>query len=140
MTNRLNLLLSYKNQEVVSQFCHLYPQHSLPYATELFHDLLGWFWLRAQREGKGKSTYLFGPLLVLDDLWHVFILNTRAYIDFSMHFFGEYVHHDPEPIGFEHHLSEDELRDFIEDCFLYLDEDWVMRRFASALVQDTQDH
>lgn len=134
MLNQLDALLSYRNEAVLSQFCHRNPEYSLIQAEELFHDLLAWFWLKVQRERVGKATYLFGPLLALDELWHAFVLNTRAYIDFSMQYFGEYLHHDPEPIGFEHHLSEDELRDFVEDCFLHIGEEWVLRRFASALV------
>lgn len=81
----------------------------------------------------GKKTLLFGPLLEMDEMWHAFILHTEDYVAFSMQYFGGYVHHQIEPIGFEHHVQEEELQDFLQDCFLFLTPEWVTRRFAQAL-------
>jgi len=72
--------------------------------------------------------------LVLDELWHAFILHTRDYFDFSLRYFGDYFHHDIEPLQFEHQLDEQELNDFLADCFQFLDGDWVKRRFAGAFI------
>ncbi|TAL64273.1 MAG: hypothetical protein EPN84_03650 [Legionella sp.] len=134
MKTDLKQLLSYKNYQVLAYFCHHHPDYSLEEGQQLFEDFLAWIWLNLQRSQQGKKTLLFGPLLVLDELWHAFILHTRDYHDFCLDYLGAYFHHDIEPIGFEHHLQEDELSDFLEDCFLYLDEAWVNRRFAGALV------
>lgn len=90
-------------------------------------------WLSEQRKEQGKKTYLFGPLLILDELWHAFILHTRDYVDFSLKYFGRYFHHEVEIPGQEHTLEEEEFRDFLEDCFTYLGSDWVERRFSEAL-------
>lgn len=133
MINLLPEVLSYKNTSVLKQFCYAHKQFSLAEAEQLFEDLLAWLWVKAERARQNKPTYLFGPLLILDELWHLFILHTRDYIYFSTHFFGEYVHHEPEPAGFEHHLTEEELSDFINDCFEHLGGEWVERRFAEAL-------
>ena len=137
MNSNLEELKKYKNQKVITYFCYHHPEYSLDDGRCIFEDLLSWMWLNNQRSKVGKKTYLFGPLLILDEMWHTFILHTRDYIDFSMHYFGEYVHHDVEPIGFEHLLDEDELTDFLQDCFDYLDQDWVARRFSSALTHET---
>lgn len=68
-------------------------------------------------------------------MWHSFILHTRDYIDFSMKYFGEYFHHDVEPVGFEHVLDEEELADYLQDCFQYLNKGWVERRFSMAFAE-----
>ncbi len=134
MNSELSLQLQYKNTSVVTSFCHDHPEYSLVESQVLFDDLLGWMWLNQQRHKMGKKTYLFGPLLILDEMWHTFILHTRDYVEFSMRYFGEYFHHEVEPVGFEHLVEEDELTDFLDDCFLYLDEAWVERRFSKAFV------
>ena len=133
MTALLADILAYENALVLEQFCHTHSQYSRKDVEQLFKDLLGWLWLKNQRAKQHKTSYLFGPLLILDELWHLFILNTRDYVDFSAHYFGEYLHHEPEPPGFEHHLTEDELGDYVNDCFDYLGAAWVERRFAAAL-------
>ncbi|CEG57911.1 glycine-rich domain-containing protein [Legionella fallonii] len=134
MSVELATLLRYKNERVVSHFCHHHPEVSIQEGQELFTDLLAWLWLSKQRTGLGKKTYLFGPLLRLDELWHTFILHTQDYLSFSMTYFGEYMHHEVERIGFEHVLEEEELTDFLQDCFNYLDSSWVERRFAEAFA------
>lgn len=134
MTLSLRALLHYTNDSVAIQFCHSHPDYTLAEAEQLFNDLLAWFWLSYQRKKNNKPTYLFGPLLSLDEMWHTFILNTRDYVDFSMNYFGEYHHHEPEPPGFEYQLTEEELSDYLEDCFLYIGSQWVTRRFSAALI------
>ena len=129
----LSILKNYRNPQVISYFCHHHPEFSLDDAQVVFEDLLAWLWLNKHRELMGKKTYLFGSLLILDEMWHSFILHTREYIDFSIHYFATYYHHDIEPIGFEYILEEAELSEFIQDCFKYLETGWVERRFANAL-------
>ncbi len=130
----LSKILQYENQQVIASFCYKHPEFTYQEGHELFRDLLSWMWLSELRKAQGKKTYLFGPLLILDELWHVFILHTRDYVDFSMNFFGAYYHHEVELPGVEHILQEDELNDFLEDCFDNLDNNWVARRFSDALV------
>lgn len=129
----LDDILTYQHDDLIGYFCHHHPSYSFLEAKELFSDLLAWMWLQQQRQSMGKKTYLFGPLLVLDDMWHVFILHTRDYMTFCERYFGEYFHHEIEPIGSEHQVEEDELTDFLEDCFNYLGASWVERRFHESL-------
>ncbi len=129
---RLDDVLSYQNNVVVKHFCAHHPHFTQDEAQQIFADLLAWLWLREQRQKKNEKTYLFGPLLVLDDMWHCFILHTREYHHFCMSYFAQYLHHDPEPVGEEYCMSEEEITDFLADCFTYLDEAWVDRRFADV--------
>jgi len=133
MIPALPTLLDYKNPQVVAHFCHKNPQYSLEEGQQLFTDLLQWMWLRQQRAKFQKKTYLFGPLIIIDELWHDFILHTQDYHSFCTQYFGSYFHHEVEPLGFEHHLDQNELNDFLQDCFTYLDADWVERRFSVCL-------
>ncbi|MCW8398750.1 hypothetical protein OQJ26_08100 [Legionella sp. PATHC038] len=133
----LSNLLEYKNQVVVDYFCHHHPEFSEQEGKVLFNDLIAWMWLNAQRAKQDKKTYLFGPLLILDEVWHAFILHTRDYADFSLRYFGTYFHHDVEPPGQEHMMEEEELTDYLHDCFTYLGSEWVARRFATALMETT---
>jgi hypothetical protein len=133
MCFELSTILHYKNQVVVDYFCFHNPGYSVEEGQLLFTDLLAWIWLNDQRAKLGKKTYLFGPLLILDKMWHSFILHTRAYVDFSTKYWGCYFHHDIEPLGMEHILEEEELTDYLEDCFTYLGAEWVARYFDAAL-------
>ncbi|WP_454782916.1 hypothetical protein [Legionella sp. WA2022007384] len=131
----LSDLLDYKNKTVVNHFCSYHPDFSEQEGQVLFADLLAWMWLNAQRAKQGKKTYLFGPLLILDEMWHTFILHTRDYLDFSIRHFDTYFHHDVEPSGQEHIIEEEELTEYLQDCFAYLGSEWVARRFATALTE-----
>ena len=126
-------LLTYKNEQVVRYCCHHHPDITYQHANELFTDLLAWLWLNAYRQNNGKRTYLFGSLLVLDEVWHAFILHTRDYYNFCQLFFIDYFHHDIEPIGIEHQLLPEEIEDFLKDSFDFLGEAWVMRYFSNLL-------
>lgn len=122
-------LLAYENDLIVQQFIQDNPTISLARGQQIFKDLLAWMWLSVYRKQKNLKTYLFGPLLELDKIWHVFILNTRLYSQFCQYYFGEYFHHDVEPMGNETELSEDELSEFLGDCYDFLGEEWVLRNF-----------
>lgn len=122
-------LLNYKNEKLIHYYCYHHPEINEDQAEHLFQDLLGWMWLNRYRQANNRQTHLFGPLLRLDEIWHSFILHTQDYFSFCLHYFGDYFHHHIEPPGFEHELSEEELADFLSDCFDYLGEDWINRQF-----------
>jgi hypothetical protein len=123
-------LLSYENDPVIQQYCKDHPQTSPAEAKQIFKDLLAWLWLNAHRKQKNRQTHMFGPLLKLDRMWHIFILHTRSYIDFCDHFFSGYFHHEVE----ESILSNAELEDFLSDCYDHLGIDWITRYFSECLV------
>ncbi len=74
------------------------------------------------------------PLQILDKMWHVFILHTRAYMEFCQQYFDEYVHHEVEPGGQEYALSSAELSAFLSDCYDCLGEGWLLRNFSEVLA------
>jgi hypothetical protein len=52
-----------------------------------------WFVCCAWRDGE----VLGMPSRLVDEAWHEFILDSRAYTEFCERAFGEYLHHTPEP-------------------------------------------
>lgn len=126
----LGQLLAYTNPLVIADFAHK-NKISETDASALFSDLLAWMWLSVYRSQQGKLTRLFGPLLRLDDMWHCFILHTRAYNLFCETHFGAYFHHDVENAEEPHQMQPAELEDFLQDCFNFLSESWVDRYFAA---------
>ncbi|MHB1948344.1 MAG: glycine-rich domain-containing protein [Gammaproteobacteria bacterium] len=122
-------LLNYENNLVIQQYCKDNPTDSPDEAKQIFKDLLAWLWLNAYRKQKNLQTHMFGPLLKLDRMWHIFILHTRSYTDFCEHFFSGYFHHEVE----ERTLSSAELEDFLSDCYDHLGIEWIMRYFSECL-------
>lgn len=126
----LQEILAYRNEKIPQHFTHENPSVLIEQSRQLFNDLLAWMWLSQYRKARSQQTRLFGPLLLLDRMWHCFILHTRDYHRFSEQFFGGYFHHDVEILGKEYLLLPEELAAFLEDCFDQLGEEWINRHFG----------
>jgi hypothetical protein len=91
--DRRTKALSYENEEIVASFRASYGV-SLEDARELFEETKKWLWLCGTRPRTMRLT-VFGPMKMLDEMWHTFILFTREYTEYCMENFGFYVHHAP---------------------------------------------
>ena len=131
----LATLRTLSNPAVAAHFCRQHPEYDAAKANQLFQDLLSWMWLTLERKQRGRDTWMFGPLLVLDAMWHIFILHTRDYSNFCQTHFGAYFHHDVESPEDAHEQSPEALEDFLMDCFTHLGEAWVMRCFEGAFIE-----
>lgn len=56
---------------------------------DLLNELNRYLWVRA------RSHERFPPPLVVDALWHAFLLCTELYHDYCIRSFGRIIHHDP---------------------------------------------
>ncbi len=107
----LKRLLNYKNPEIVAKFCkNMGVEKSI--GNRVFKDMLMFFYLckrhhyltAQQRAGKVlKRTIpaklsVIDPMLLIDEMWHTFILYTPDYIAFSQKYFGHYFGHAPTPV------------------------------------------
>jgi hypothetical protein len=98
----LQEVLGYDNPRVLNKFRTMYAI-SQDEAQEIFTEMKKWLWLSAQRKIAVRNGQLedFGSLVihtgmvVIDELWHVFILHTKDYTDFCERYFGFYIHHSP---------------------------------------------
>lgn len=125
----LDIILAYQNNQVIHQFCQENPDKTVDQAQQLFADLLAWLWLSEHRNQRQLKSHMIASLQMLDEMWHVFILHTRSYTDFCQQYFHRYLHHEVEHHGNEHELTTDELTEYLNECYDYLGEDWLLRNF-----------
>jgi len=84
---QLNKILQYKNDKVINRFLKMYDVNQQE-AEDIFQELLKFLYLSAITENKRKqdetvpSLGITFQMLIIDEIWHAFILNTRDYQDF----------------------------------------------------------
>ena len=88
----LGKALSYENSEVVRRFTQLYDV-SFEEAADVFEETKKWLWLANQVEPGALS--ITDPLLIIDEMWHNFVLFTFDYTHYCPDCFGRYIHHAP---------------------------------------------
>lgn len=59
---------------------------------------------------KSGRKYVSMPSQAVDEVWHEFILNTRAYTKFCRNAFGRFMHHTPAVVMTSHQRSNEGLR------------------------------
>src|SRR3990167_1363505 len=126
-------ILTYQNPSVITKYCDEHPDVSVADAEQIFIDLLGWLWLSEHRRKRQLASHMIKPLAVLDDMWHVFILYPRHYTDFCQTHFNRYLHHEVELAGDEFNIESAELTAYLEECYEYLGEGWLIRNFNVAI-------
>lgn len=67
-------------------------------AKDIFEETKKWLWL-ASKSGESDEFSLFidRQLLVIDEMWHNFILHTKHYYRFCLDNFNKIIHHNPTP-------------------------------------------
>lgn len=99
----LEEVLKYQNANIIYRFRKLY-DISEEEALDLFDETKKWLWISAvslELKRVGKIDFLLGiinGLLIIDEMWHNFILHTMAYPHFCDHYFGAYIHHVPDSL------------------------------------------
>jgi hypothetical protein len=85
-------------------------------AEEILNETKKWLWLASEniKEKKGFRLFIDNSLMIIDEMWHNFILHTRAYQKFCHEKLNLFVHHEPTPkaekiIGFD---SDEEKQKF----------------------------
>ncbi len=68
---------------------------SLEEASDIFEETKKWLWLASQSDVTGTPLFMDRPLMIIDEMWHTFILHTRQYYRFCMKHFKKLVHHEP---------------------------------------------
>ncbi len=94
--------LAYENPHVLWKFLETY-EVGEDTAEALFTELKRWLWLRALALEEHQQRVLEAPvefivtdaIRVFDEMWHIFLLDTRAYHDFCIDYLGHFIHHEP---------------------------------------------
>lgn len=89
----LTRVVAYKNCEVVRRFREQYPVSERE-GEEIFRETKKWLWLLSVASPPGRLS-VTDPILVLDEMWHAFLMYTRDYEDFCQRYFGRFLHHAP---------------------------------------------
>jgi len=92
----LEEVLAYSNSDVVYRFQKTYGV-TREQSEDIFVQVRKWLWLSHQHRLAGFENGLFidKPLIVIDEMWHNFVLFTTEYFAFCRKYFGYYIHHAP---------------------------------------------
>lgn len=91
MNKSLSDVLAYKNVDIVDRFLVMYNMEQEE-AEKIFNETLKWLWLGNKMDG----VFIDDSTLIIDEMWHNFILFTQDYEIFCLQNFGRYIHHQPE--------------------------------------------
>ena len=92
----LDEVLAYSNRDVVYRFRKTYGL-SWEESEDIFEQVKKWLWLANHRRRAGirEGLSIDLSLVVIDEMWHNFVLFTREYAEFCDRYFGYYLHHGP---------------------------------------------
>jgi hypothetical protein len=95
-TPTLEDVLQYSNRDVVYRFKKTYGI-SWEASEDIFEQVKKFLWLAHHRRlaGLDQGLSIDIPIVVIDEMWHNFVLFTKEYTAFCKEFFGYYVHHAP---------------------------------------------
>jgi len=89
----LDRVLAYRNDDVIDAFTAAY-NVSREEAEDIFREMLRFLWF-CQNSDQEYLRLIDTPILIIDEMWHTFILFTKSYRDFCIAYFGRFVHHGP---------------------------------------------
>ncbi|WP_052250038.1 hypothetical protein [Flavobacterium sp. KMS] len=92
MEESLSNVLNYKNEDVVDRFLKFYKIEESE-AVSIFQETKKWLWLCSNVNFNFISD---DSIIIIDEMWHNFILFTKDYNDFCQTYFGQYIHHQPK--------------------------------------------
>lgn len=89
--------LDYENEDVIFRFVKTYNISEID-AQDLFYQTKKWLWLCYKAIADPEENHRFvidDSLLIIDEMWHNFILFTFDYNNYCNLKFGFYIHHYP---------------------------------------------
>ena len=89
----LETVLAYKNEHVVDGIILAFDIEKNE-AEMLFTECIRWLWY-CSVPTTANHRNIDEPLLILDEIWHMFMLYTPYYTMFCQTYFGHYIHHMP---------------------------------------------
>jgi hypothetical protein len=85
----LSAILQYRNEDILSRFTDLFYVTEAE-AEDIFTETKKFLFICRQ-----PGVFIPDELLIVDEMWHNFILFTATYQEFCNRFFGGYLHHLP---------------------------------------------
>lgn len=84
-------IMAYQNPNVISRFKDKYALEEKEIES-IFEETKKFLYLSYCEKGKA---IIYDDMLIVDEMWHNFILFTKDYHAFCIKFFGKYLHHLP---------------------------------------------
>ncbi|MFK8004843.1 MAG: hypothetical protein AB8H03_00670 [Saprospiraceae bacterium] len=104
----LSEVLTYQNEDIVYRFMDFFDL-DLEASMDIFEETKKWLWLRAINKQRGLNSgkevtplFIDGSLLIIDEMWHTFILYTIEYRNFCQENFGFFIDHTPTSKAAKH--------------------------------------
>ena len=97
----LDEMLQYENTIVVQRFLNMFDVTET-IAKDIFKETLRYLYLSRvteQKRSEGQSMPSLGithQIMIIDEMWHAFILNTRDYMKFCEKYLDQFIHHPPQ--------------------------------------------
>ena len=99
-------IIEYENPDVIESFMGKYDV-SHAEAKDIFRELMKFLWLGHVSDVPSVRA-IDNPLIIIDEMWHTFILFTKSYGEFCRDYFGQFRHHQPS-------TASDKTPDFTHD-------------------------
>lgn len=112
MIQPLPEILKFHNPNITHRFSTLYPQIEAEEAETIYKDMLRYLWLTANLELERETNpdtpdvTIWGGMIIIDEMWHAFILYTQIYADFCQKYFGRFIHHPPPISKFARNVEQ----------------------------------
>lgn len=91
--NQLKRILAYQNEDVISRFTDMMDVPKSE-AEDIFMETKKFLYL-----SQVPGIFIPDELLIIDEMWHNFVLFTKDYHKFCLNNFGRFVHHQPATYG-----------------------------------------
>lgn len=91
----LETVLGYKNEKVIKRFQSMYDLDN-GLIHEIFEQVQIFLWIsNKMKYEKNKVFTQLKAQVLLDEMWHNFILFTKDYTEYCNKYYGRFCHHDP---------------------------------------------
>lgn len=79
-------------------------------AEDIFNETKKWLWLAAKSSEQSEfNLFIDKHLMIIDEMWHNFILHTKQYYKYCFGNFNRIIHHVPTPSKSKQLVNKDRL-------------------------------
>lgn len=125
--SQLDKILLYENEDVISRFRDMFVLNEQE-AMDIFHETRKFLYVSQLPE-----VFIPDDLLIIDEMWHNFILFTPDYHRFCIEHFNQYFHHVPASKKEKEQRTQERLSNPEEAKRRYLEK-------LEQLISITYDH
>lgn len=128
----LEKIKNYQNDKIIHRFCRKLPL-TFEEGKEIFEETKKWLYLCSISKQSKVFLTITGDTLIIDEMWHNFILFTHDYHSFCIEHFGVFIEHIPNTDYNETDTTEEKnkfettLKEMMSFIYDNLGEDTLIR-------------